>query len=95
MTARQELMKSNLFGDDIGENFSNHYPRKVRFCFHGYGLRITSNDGKITVRSDDDDGSEAWEKDTMMDPKKKAFYEYNSCIMEPWDGVSLCPFYRW
>ena len=32
---------------------------------------------------------EAWEKHQTMDEDKKAFYEYNSCIMEPWDGPHL------
>ena len=35
---------------------------------------------------------EAWEKHNSMDVKKKAFYEYNSCIMEPWDGPASIPF---
>jgi glutamate synthase (ferredoxin) len=32
---------------------------------------------------------EAWEKHQTMSDDKKAFYEYNSCIMEPWDGPHL------
>ena len=35
---------------------------------------------------------EAWEKDDNMSEEKKAFYEYNSCIMEPWDGPASVPF---
>ena len=35
---------------------------------------------------------EAWEKHNSMDDNKKAFYEYNSCIMEPWDGPASIPF---
>jgi glutamate synthase (ferredoxin) len=35
---------------------------------------------------------EAWEKHTYMDNNKKAFYQYNSCIMEPWDGPASIPF---
>ena len=35
---------------------------------------------------------EAWEKHNSMDDDKKAFYEYNSCIMEPWDGPASIPF---
>jgi glutamate synthase (ferredoxin) len=27
-----------------------------------------------------------------MSDDKKAFYEYNSCIMEPWDGPASIPF---
>ena len=35
---------------------------------------------------------EAWEKHKSMDPAKKAFYQYNACIMEPWDGPASIPF---
>jgi len=35
---------------------------------------------------------EAWEKHQTMSKNKKAFYEYNSCIMEPWDGPASIPF---
>ena len=35
---------------------------------------------------------EAWEKHNFMDESKKAFYKYNSCIMEPWDGPASIPF---
>jgi len=35
---------------------------------------------------------EAWEHHQTMDEKKKAFYQYNSCIMEPWDGPASIPF---
>ena len=32
---------------------------------------------------------EAWQNDKNMDPKRKALYEYNSSLMEPWDGPAL------
>ena len=35
---------------------------------------------------------EAWEKHKTMDTQKKAFYKYNSCIMEPWDGPASIVF---
>ena len=35
---------------------------------------------------------EAWEKHKSMDDSKKAFYEFNSCLMEPWDGPASIPF---
>jgi glutamate synthase (NADPH) large chain len=35
---------------------------------------------------------EAWQKDVHMDPSKKAFYEYHSCLMEPWDGPASIVF---
>ena len=35
---------------------------------------------------------EAWEKNDNMSAAKKAFYEYYSCMMEPWDGPASIPF---
>jgi glutamate synthase (NADPH/NADH) large chain len=29
---------------------------------------------------------EAWAGNPLMDPKRKAFYEYHAALMEPWDG---------
>ncbi|ADG76761.1 Glutamate synthase (Ferredoxin) OS=Tsukamurella paurometabola (strain ATCC 8368 / DSM / CCUG 35730 / CIP 100753 / JCM 10117 / KCTC 9821 / NBRC 16120 / NCIMB 702349 / NCTC 13040) OX=521096 GN=Tpau_0107 PE=3 SV=1 [Tsukamurella paurometabola] len=34
---------------------------------------------------------EAWERHQDMDPARRAFYEYHSSLMEPWDGpASVC-----
>jgi len=35
---------------------------------------------------------EAWERHTSMNERKKAFYEYHSCLMEPWDGPASMAF---
>ena len=35
---------------------------------------------------------EAWEHNTGMDPARRAFYEYHSTLMEPWDGPALVAF---
>ena len=35
---------------------------------------------------------EAWDGDDMMDPVKKAFYEYHASMMEPWDGPASISF---
>ena len=35
---------------------------------------------------------EAWEKNPEMSEAKRAFYEYHSCMMEPWDGPASIPF---
>ena len=32
---------------------------------------------------------EAWENNDRMDPRKRAFYEFHSSLMEPWDGPAL------
>ena len=35
---------------------------------------------------------EPWHKNKNMNPKKRAFYEYNSTLMEPWDGPAAIIF---
>jgi len=35
---------------------------------------------------------EAWENHEEMDPQRRAFYEFHSSLMEPWDGPALVAF---
>ena len=35
---------------------------------------------------------EAWQSDVNMSAHKRAFYEYNSALMEPWDGPASIVF---
>ncbi len=35
---------------------------------------------------------EAWEQHTLMDPSRRAFYEYHAAMMEPWDGPASIAF---
>ncbi|HEX5565339.1 MAG TPA: glutamate synthase large subunit, partial [Streptomyces sp.] len=35
---------------------------------------------------------EAWENHTCMDPARRAFYQYHSTLMEPWDGPACIAF---
>ena len=35
---------------------------------------------------------EAWENQTEIDPARRNFYEYNSMLMEPWDGPAAIVF---
>ncbi|MFC7244835.1 glutamate synthase large subunit [Catellatospora aurea] len=35
---------------------------------------------------------EAWENDPVMDPAKRAFYQFHASLMEPWDGPASVAF---
>jgi glutamate synthase (ferredoxin) len=35
---------------------------------------------------------EPWARDESMSPERRAFYEYHSCLMEPWDGPASIAF---
>ena len=37
---------------------------------------------------------EAWQNHETMSPDKRAFYEYHSCLMEPWDGPASIAVHR-
>ncbi len=92
MHARQTVVASPLFGDDIkkllplipqGQSDSGCLDNAVelltlagRSLPHVMAMLIP----------------EAWDADTTMDPKKKAFYEYHASLMEPWDGPAAVAF---
>ncbi len=35
---------------------------------------------------------EAWQNNELMEPEKKAFYQWAACLQEPWDGPALFTF---
>src|SRR5437763_13622084 len=35
---------------------------------------------------------EAWAGNPLMDPERRAFYEYHAALMEPWDGPAAIAF---
>lgn len=92
MKARERLMRSNLFGmelarilpviDDSGSDsamFDN--------CLELLVLSGRSLPHAIMMMI-----PEPWNGDPTMTPEKKAFYEYHSCLMEPWDGPASIAF---
>ena len=57
MQAREELFKSDLFGDDIKRNFTCHLEREIRLLFYGYGRRVAFSYWPIFTGGNDDDGA--------------------------------------
>lgn len=37
---------------------------------------------------------EAWQNNPLMEPEKKAFYQWAATIMEPWDGTYYIIYWR-
>jgi len=92
MRTREELMKSDLFGDDINELFPIIFDGKSDSASMDMVVELLVMTGRPLPEVMMMMVPEAWEKDTTMSPEKRAFYEYNSCIMEPWDGPASVPF---
>ncbi|MDR1061225.1 MAG: glutamate synthase large subunit [Clostridiales bacterium] len=90
--AREAMLKSDRFGADlkkvmpvVNEDGSDSAMLDdfVRLLLHsGYSLAEAM---MMAI-------PEPWENVGTMDPQKRAFYEYNSCLLEPWDGPAAIAF---
>ena len=92
MNSREELLDSDLFGDDIKDIL----PVILRGKSDSASMDMVVELLLLTGRSLPEVMMmlvpEAWEKHIEMDINKKSFYKFNSCIMEPWDGPASVPF---
>jgi len=92
MTSREELLKSELFGDEIKNILPVILPGKSDSATMDMVVELLLMTGRSLPEVMMMLVPEAWEKNTEMSEAKRAFYEYNSCLMEPWDGPASIPF---
>ncbi len=92
MKAREELMKSTVFGDDIKKLFPIILEGKSDSASMDMVIELLLMTGRSLPEAMMMVVPEAWEKHQTMSSDKKAFYEFNACIMEPWDGPASIPF---
>ena len=92
MAARRHLMSSELLGDDLqklwpliteGQSDSASFDNALELLVQaGYSLAHAM---MMLI-------PEAWTGNPLMDPKRRAFYEYHAALMEPWDGPAAVAF---
>ena len=92
MKAREALMESADFGADIKKLFPIIIEGKSDSASMDMVVELLLMTGRSLPEVMMMMVPEAWEKDKTMNDDKKAFYEYNACIMEPWDGPASIPF---
>ncbi|WP_394970223.1 glutamate synthase large subunit [uncultured Croceitalea sp.] len=92
MRSREELMESNWFGDEIKNILPVVLPGKSDSASMDMVVELLLMTGRSLPEVMMMLVPEAWEKNTEMSESKRAFYEYNSCLMEPWDGPASIPF---
>jgi glutamate synthase (ferredoxin) len=92
MQAREELLESDFFGPDIKKILPVILPGKSDSSSMDMVVELLLATGRSLPEVMMMLVPEAWEKHATMDEGKKAFYKYNSCIMEPWDGPASIPF---
>ncbi|MDA0997947.1 MAG: glutamate synthase large subunit, partial [Proteobacteria bacterium] len=92
MNARRHNMHSDVLGDDLeklwpligdGSSDSSTFDNALELLvMAGYSL---SHAMMLMI-------PEAWHNNPSMDPARRAFYEYYSALMEPWDGPAAMAF---
>ena len=92
MHARQSMLASHLFGDDlpkilpiIQEDGSDSAKFDNTLEFLALSGRPLPHAVMMMI-------PEPWENHDSMDETKRAFYEYHSNLMEPWDGPASIAF---
>ncbi|HZG74971.1 MAG TPA: glutamate synthase large subunit [Paenibacillus sp.] len=92
MRAREALLASDLFGEDLAKilpivdtdgSDSQIFDNVLEFLM--LSGRTLPHAAMMMI-------PEPWSKHESMSPEKKAFYEYHSCLMEPWDGPAAIAF---
>ncbi|WP_299212523.1 glutamate synthase large subunit [uncultured Aquimarina sp.] len=92
MRSREELLESNWFGEDIKKVLPVVLKGKSDSASMDMVVELLLMTGRSLPEVMMMMVPEAWEKNPEMSEAKKAFYEYNSCAMEPWDGPASIPF---
>lgn len=92
MNAREAILKSDTFGDDLKKALpvidkngsdSSMFDNTAEFLMLS-GMPIE----RVMMLMI----PEPWANHESMSAEKKAFYEYNACLMEPWDGPAAMGF---
>jgi len=92
MKARQALFTSQLFGEDLPKlipviNTDGSDSAQFDNCVEMLMMAGRELPHAMMMMI-----PEPWENHESMDPARRAFYEYHSCLIEPWDGPASMAF---
>ncbi len=92
MHARETLLKSPLFGDDLRKILPVLTEGASDSAIFDNAVELLAASGRSLPHAMLMMIPEAWSGHETMDAEKKAFYEYHSCLIEPWDGPASMAF---
>src|SRR5207245_3490939 len=92
MHARQSMFASDLFGPDLQKLLPIIDAGGSDSAMFDNALEMLTLTGRSLPHAVMMMIPEPWTGHESMSPEKKAFYEYNSCLMEPWDGPASIAF---
>ena len=89
MHAREAQFESPFFGDDMVKIPPVMTPGASDTASFDNALELLLMTGRDLDHAMAMMIPEAWEQHETMPQEKKDFYEYHSCLMEPWDGPAM------
>ncbi|AFZ46585.1 glutamate synthase (NADH) large subunit [Cyanobacterium stanieri PCC 7202] len=92
MHARQALFESDLFGEDMAKIQPIINIDGSDSLIFDNALEMLVLSGRSLPHAVMMMIPEPWTGHESMDADKKAFYQYHSCLMEPWDGPASIAF---
>ncbi len=92
MRARQAMMESDLFGDDLPKLFPIINTDGSDSAMFDNCLELLVLAGRSLPHAMMMMIPEPWANHESMSDEKQAFYEFHSCLMEPWDGPASIAF---
>ncbi len=90
--ARQKGISSPVLGADLDKIWPLIYDGQSDSASFDNALELLYMGGYSLAHSVMMMIPEAWEKHTLMDQNRRAFYEYHAATMEPWDGPAAVAF---
>ena len=92
MNARRRTMESELLGPDLDKMWPLiPHGQSDTACLDN-ALELLVAGGYSLAHAVMMLIPEAWAGNPLMDPKRRAFYEYHAALMEPWDGPAAVAF---
>src|SRR5216684_7795272 len=92
MAARQASVSSERFGEDINKLWPISYEGQSDTACFDNALEFLVQGGYPLAHAVMMMIPEAWAGNPLMDEERRAFYEYNAALMEPWDGPAAIAF---
>ncbi len=92
MAARQASARSPFYGEDIHKLWPISYEGQSDTACFDNALEFLVQGGYPLAHAVMMMIPEAWAANSLMDDERRAFYEYNAALMEPWDGPAAIAF---
>ena len=92
MRARESQLASELFGDDLAKVLPVVRERRLGLGDVRQRARAARAQRPLDAARDDDDDPRGLPEPDRSRSRRRGFYDFHSCLMEPWDGPAAIAF---